>query len=87
VLNLHDLVLRVTAELLDTVLLFLDVLTGLLDGSLQARADKSVLRFELLERVERVVDQTKPGGLTTTKRRAEPEDGHALLVGDVVHLS
>jgi hypothetical protein len=84
---LHDLVLGTTTELLDTVLLLLDVLAGLLNGVLQASADDAVLRFELLERLDVVVDQTKPGGLATTKRRAEPEDGHALLVGDVVHLS
>ena len=85
--DLHNLVLGATTELLDTVLLLLDVLAGLLDGILQASADEAVLRFELLERVEVVVDQTKPGGLTATKRRAKPEDGHALLIGHVVHLS
>lgn len=85
--NLHDLVLGTTTELLDTVLLLLDVLAGLLDRSLQARADEAVLRLELLESLNAVVDQTKPSGLAATKRRAEPEDGHALLIGDVVHLS
>ena len=48
--DLHNLVLGATTELLDTVLLLLDVLAGLLDGILQASADEAVLRFELLER-------------------------------------
>ena len=84
--NLHDLVLRGTAKLLDTVLLLLDLLAGLGNLLLKARTDHTVLGLELLHGVNVVVDQTEPSGLATTKLRAEAEEADARVVLHVVHL-
>ena len=84
--NLHDLVLRGTAKLLDTVLLLLDLLAGLGNLLLKARTDHTVLGLELLHGVNVVVDQTKPSGLATTKLSAEAEEADARVVRDIVHL-
>ena len=84
--NLHDLVLRGTAKLLDTVLLLLDLLAGLGNLILKARTDHTVLGLELLHGVNVVVDQTEPSGLATTKLSAEAEEADARVVRYIVHL-
>lgn len=54
---------------------------GLLDLRAGTDADQAVVRLELLQGLLRVVDQSEAGALATTVLRAEPEDGHLVLVG------
>ena len=51
----------------------------------QADAHEPVLRLELLERLDRVVDEGEAGALAAAVLGAEAEDRHLVLAG-LVHL-
>ena len=66
-----DLIFLSTANLLHTVLLFLNLLPGSLLNSQKTVADKTVLGFELLGRIDGIVDEGETRGSITTESGTE----------------
>ena len=66
-----DLIFISTANLLHTVLLFLNLLPGSLLNSQKTVADKTVLGFELLGRIDGIVDEGETRGSITTESGTE----------------
>ena len=75
-----------TPDLLASVLGFLDLLPGGVHGLLQTLSDLSVVGLELLQGLDRVVDEAEAGGLAAAIVRSEAEDDHSLGVGDLEDL-
>ena len=76
-----------TPHLLASVLGFLDLLSRGVHSLLQSLSDLSVVRLELLERLDGIVDQAEACGLGATVLNSETENNHSLRIGDLEHLS
>ena len=78
------LALRLAAQLLVAVAALLDRLASRQAGLAEAHAGLAVVGLVALQGREVVIDQTEAGGLATTKLRLEAEDGHLVLIRDLV---
>ena len=56
---------------------------GLLNFSGLAVTDQTVMGLELLQAVDRVIDEGETGGLSSSEVGAETEDGNGILLGFV----
>lgn len=83
---LGTLRLGCASELLGSILALFPLLSaGLFDLGGVADTNESVVGFELLHGLDRVVDQGEPGGLATTVLRPHAEHVDLVLVG-LVHF-
>ena len=75
-----------TPNLLSSVLLLLDLLSGALSLLLQAVSGESIFRFELLGGLQVVVDQGEASGASTTEDGTEAEKVDEVGLTDLEQL-